>query len=545
MSEKVVHRNIPQLLVEAIWCQYTYIIWGRGTGKTEGASAPRAYHNFHALPKSNGFILCDTYSRIKGIILPAMMAAWENLGFIEDKHYWIGKMPPPKLDLPKPYRQPKQDSIKHYVSTYTGAGMYMFSQDRPGIGAGSRTHWGIIEEAKYVKKKQFDTETMPTMIAAPADSSWTKKVEYKSLMFVSDMPNKPSALWLLKGKDAMEQDIIDQILWLQKQIMQLNEKLETAAPSTAAKIVRQMEEKQHYLFDLRKGSTYFSTASTLDNIDAIGLDSIQHMLRTLSAFDFELSVLNKEVTRLEENFYSGFDEERHGYNMDNFDFLDSMKVTTTPQERTCEWDGDIQHKAPLDIACDYNNKINCVVTGQLRRDGKKYRALSSMYVKRPLLLEDCVDKWHKYYKHHQKFNKVVHYYYDNTAKGRKADTNVSFADKWVKRLTYHGWTVVRHYIGQGLDHESRKSFLDDFFAGRDTRLPQFELNLTNAASLQISMEGQGVRYVGINNDLKKDKRPEEDDNVPAEKAGHIAEAFDSLITGKFRSKTKTQTPYIQ
>lgn len=544
MARKRIHRNIPQLLVEAIWAQYTYVVWGRGTGKTEGVAAPRALHNFKALPKSNGFILGETYSQIKGRTLPAMMAAWEQYGFVEDKHYWVGKMPPSKLNLPKPYRSPKQDALKHYVSTLTGAGLYMFSQDRPGISNGARTHWGIIDEAKFINKVQFDQETMPTMIAAPPDKSFIKKPEYKSLLFLSDMPNKPKAMWLLKARDVMEQEFIEQILWLQKQIVTLQEKLEAAAESTKIKIIAKLAKLEGYLAELRIGTTYFSTATTLDNIHAIGLDSIQHMLRTLTVFDFELSVLNKEILKLEENFYSILDEDKHGYNMDNFAFLDNMKVTTKIPARTCEWDGDIQFKKALDIACDYNNKINSVVTGQSTRDERKYRFLSSIYVKRPFLLKDCVDKWHKYYKHHQKSCKVVNYYYDNTAIAKRADTNISFADQWVDRLTELGWIVVRHYIGQASEHESRKNFWDTLLSGTDARLPQFEFNKTNAASWQVSAENTGIRYMGAQKVLKKDKRPEEDINVPPERAPHIAEAGDTLIWGKFRAKTRAQKPFI-
>jgi hypothetical protein len=545
MSEKKIHRNIPQLLVELLWAQITICIWGRGTGKTEGPMAQRLFHNIHALPRSNGFILGETYSQIKGRTLPALMAAWEKLGFIEDKHYWIGKMPPPKLLIPKPYRYPRQEAMKHYISTYTGAGIYLFSQDRPGISNGARTHWGAVDEAKFINKKQFDEETIPTMIVAPPESNWVNKEEYRSLIFLSDMPDKPKASWLLKARDEMDMEIIEQIFWIQKEFQSIQQKLKTAAPSTASKLEARLRLLRGYLSQLRIGTTYFSTATTLDNIHAVGLDSIMHMIRTLSPANFDLSVLNKEREKVEENFYKLLDEDKHGYNMDNHSYIDTLRVEIgIKMDRDCRWDADIIPTKPLDIACDYNNKINCVVTGQMSRDAKEYRFLSSTYVLSPLLLEQCVKKWHEYYKHHQKCCKVVHYYYDNTAIAKRADTHVSFADKWVEGLTKLGWTVIRHYIGQASEHESRKNFFDTWFQGLDSRLPKFKFNKTNAASWQVSAELTGVRYVGADKVLKKDKRPEEDLNVPPEKAPHIAEAGDTLAWGKFKSKTGKNTPFV-
>lgn len=546
MSEIKLHRNLPQLLVEMMWCQYTTVIWGRGTGKTEGPAAQFAYHNIHELPRSNGFILGTTYSQIKGRTLPALQAAWEKLNFLEDKHYWVGKMPPKHLLIEKPYRVPKQDALRHYISTYTGTGIYMFSQDLPGISNGARTHWGLIDEAKFIDKAQFDQETIPTMIAAPPVKEWKLKEEYKSLMFLSDMPNKPKSNWLLKARDLMKPEIIEKIMWIQKELIPLMLKHHAANPGTKEKLNKRITELKGWLSNYRIGAHYFSTATTLDNIDAVGLDSIQHMLRTLSDFDLQLSVFNKEMLKLEENFYSILDEDKHGYNMDNHSFIDKLIVDyRRPPVRDCRWDADIVPRKALNIACDYNNKINCVITGQHSRDQKEFRFLSSLYVlSKEGLLKQCVQKWHLYYRYHQAYCKVVHYWYDNTAVGKRADTSVSFADQWVEELQRLGWIVVRHYIGQASTHEDRKNFIDTLLQGSDPRLPKFRFNKTNAASWQKSAELCGIRYVGANKKLEKDKRPEADPNVPPEQAPHLSEAGDTLLWGMFKSKTKKQDSYV-
>ncbi|MGI4870434.1 MAG: hypothetical protein ACRYFX_04560 [Janthinobacterium lividum] len=525
------HYNKPQLLVHLIMAQVIVCVWGRRTGKTEGPMADFTLRNVHAMPRSNGFLVGTTYEQLLTRTLPPLVAAWAKQGYYQDVHYWIRKFPPAQLKVPKAYRTPLK--ADHYIQWYNGSGIYLVSQDRPGTINGVSTQWGAGDEAKFLNVNKLREETLLTLSGCAEHFAHLSC--YLSLMFCSDMPTTSRGTWLLDYEAQMDKEAVQAILLVQQLRHQLLGELEdtTLSPKKRAKHEARVAELDEYLTELRKDLVYYSEATTLDNIHALGLAPIKQFKRTLNEVVFNSSVLNKKVLKVENGFYSLLSEDSHAYDATNYDYLDRLHIDyTNPAEADSRWDSDVNPLEPLDVALDYNNAINSLVVGQER--GQAYNCVNSLFVlgSDGLLLRDVVKKFCAYYKYHQ--NKVVNYFYDHTAVARSPTTNMSFADEVMQEFRAQSWIVVERYIGQSSSHHSRYYFWGMLFKG-DSRLPRWGYNRTRFAQAAASMQQAPVKRIG--EFFKKDKASERSNSgVPPEQATHLSEATDTLLWGRLRSR---------
>lgn len=534
---KEIHYNIPQLLYAIVQAQVSVLIWGRATGKSEGPGALFTINNIHAMPRSNGLLMGTSYEQILTRTLPPLIAGWERLGYRENEHFWVKKFAPDKLKINKAYRHPL--TADHYIQWYNGSGIYLVSQDRPGTINGVRSQWLLADEAKLLNKKKFDSEAIPTM--AGHAELFGHLSNYLSKLFMSDMPTQPSQNWLIDYEKQMDRATIELIIKAQAKIVELRAELQGIPAIEKGRKIRQINQLNNDINELRKGTVYFSEASAFDNIHVIGIDAIREFKRELSDWDFRTSIMNERNVRIENCFYAQLDPEKHGYYASNYSYIDSLPISyKNPSKKDCRWDADVSADVPLEIACDYNNAINAIVTGQ--ETGNQFKLLSSLYVKHPLLLNDCVEVWHNYYKYHQSKNKDIVYWYDSTAKKRSSRSDITDSDEWTMELTKRGWNVTRMDIGQLGSHKSRYLFFGRLFQ-MDERLPEFKYNRENCRAWERSCMLAGVIRRG--DDIEKDKRSERPDSgVPAEDSTHISEAADVLLYGKYRDRFGSDLTYI-
>jgi hypothetical protein len=525
------HYNKPQLLVHLVMSQIIVCVWGRRTGKTEGPMADFTLHNVFSMPRSNGFLVGTTYEQLLTRTLPPLVAAWARRGYHEGVHYWIRRFPPAQLKVPKAYRTPLK--ADHYIQWFNGSGIYLVSQDRPGTINGVSTQWGAGDEAKFLNVNKLREETLLTL-SGNAEHFGHMSC-YLSLMFCSDMPTTSRGTWLLDYEELMDKDSVQAILMVQQLRHQLLGELEDDSLSQRkrVKLEERVAELDEYLNELRKDLVYYSEATTLDNIHALGLAPIKQFKRTLNEVVFNSSVLNKKVLKVENGFYSLLSEDAHAYDAVNYNYLDGLKIDySTPLEPDSRHDADVNRQEPLDVALDYNNAINSLVVGQ--EYGGEYRCVNSLFVLGAdgLLLRDVVKKFCTYYKHHE--NKVVNYFFDHTAVARSASTNLSFADEVMQEFRAQGWIVVERNIGQSSSHHSRYLFWAMLFKG-DSRLPRWSYNRTRFAQAAVSMQQAPVKRIG--EFFKKDKSSERTNSgVKPEEATHLSEATDTLIWGRLRNK---------
>lgn len=532
----MVHYNVPQLMFHLIQAQTNVLVWGRATGKSEGPMAMFTRNNVLTMPRSNGFLLGTTYEQLLTRTLPPMIAGLEKLGFIQDIHFSVRKFLPDR-SIPRAYRYPQKPD--NYIHFFNGSGIYLVSQDRPGTINGVRTQWGAGDEARLLDYSRVQEEVMPTM-AGHADL-FAHLSNYLSTLYCSDMPRTSKARWLLEFEKEMDPKVVESIVILQVNLMKLNEELLNAAVYQVPKLKKEISKIEEDINTLRKGSVYFSLASTLDNIHTLGMDVIKNFIRILSDIELSISVLNEKILKVERNFYHLLNEDLHGYDMVNYAYVDGLEIDfRAPQDKDCRWDGDIDPTMPLDIAMDYNNAINSIVTGQYY-EGKELRFLSSLYVLHPQLLTDCIAKWHAYYQFHP--TKVVNYFYDHTAKEKRANSNEGFNDQVTDQLTRLGWQVNRIDLGQTPSHKYRYELWGKLFTGRDPRLPRFRYNRTNCAPWQISCEQCGIQQGS--EETRKDKRPEKDPSFPQEEAPHLSDAGDTLMWARIRDSVGRRTAFIE
>jgi hypothetical protein len=323
--------------------------------------------------------------------------------------------------------------------------------------------------------------------------------------------------------------------------------------------IRGSKSYQKRINALRCNTFAFYRASTLDNIDLLGVDYIAKMKRDLPPVVFAISILNMKKRHSSDGFYSRLDIENvHGYVPEACPAVqDAMhlkiastviggqQVTTdyaTPdfgelqKVKSCRLDGDLRPELPLHIAFDYNANINWVVVGQVYRSERVGRdalhVLSSMFTKNERKLRELVSDFNDYYKSHKKTNKVVYFYYDTTAKqkGYAISGQQDFKDVVIEELKRYGWDVCPIDMGRPMQHELKHKDINEGLAG--ITYPFILFNTENNEALIVAMENTGVQ-VGING-FRKDKSKEkyiETEIDPLQLRTDGTDAFDVLYLG--------------
>jgi hypothetical protein len=356
------------------------------------------------------------------------------------------------------------------------------------------------------------------------------------------MPQDSRGAWLFDYEKEMDQDCIALILKIQNYIIELQHKMPTLSVKAKKKIQNEINEFEKSLNELRKGLVYVSYASTLDNVHALGLNVIKTFKRSLSDFEFATSVLSRKINQVEKSFYPQLDDDKHGYDAGNHDYMDSLVLDFRKEvKKDCRWDADLIAGQPLDISLDYNAAINSVVIGQ--EQGQTFKLINALYVlgKDKLRLKDLCKELDRYYSPHKHICNVINYYYDHTAVGTDASRLYSFSDEVKQELAALGWVVNPIYIGQASSHHSRFLFWGQLLAEDNPKLPLFRYNRSNCAVAINSMNNAGV-IIGKGG-YQKDKKPERDPNVKPEDATHFSEATDTLLYGKYATRLRDQPEF--
>lgn len=478
-------------------------------------------HNIHSMPRSNGFFIGATYEQLLTRTLPPVIAGWEKLGYKMGLHFWVCKFPPEKWKVPRAYKTPLR--ADHYITWYNGSGIYLVSQDRPGTINGVETQWGGGDEAKFLNYEKLKEEALLTL-SGQADK-FSHLSNYLSMLLMSDMPTTSKGKWLLDFKDQMDEQTIQLIIACQLELLKLQKKLDTS--TKPSQVIGEIKKLQKDLHSLRKDTVYVSYASTFDNIHSLGMEPLKMFKRTLTEFVFRVSVCNDEILRIENSFYSSLDEDLHGDVMVNYAHVDSLEIDyRTPALKDCRWDSDINLSMPLALAADYNNAINCCVTGQ--KILQRVRFLSSMYVLNPEMIDALIDKWHQYYQYHPV--KTVKYFYDSTAEWGTYKSNMTAAQEWKQGLEKRGWRVIMIDIGHPPEHQEKHILWVKILKRLDPRLPVFIFNRENCKDWQLSCQLAGV--IETAKGIKKDKGPEKKpDQYAPQEATHLSDAGDTLLWG--------------
>jgi hypothetical protein len=516
------HYNRPQLRAMAVRANVGIHIWGRGTGKTEGLIAPHIKDCVDAMPRSHGILVGPSYAKILENTLPGAKKGWESMGLIEGRDFWIRRMPPAKLNVPKPIVGPLIPD--HCIFWRNGTVISLVSQDRPNSANGKTAHFVVGDEGKLLNKPDLDSSVLMTN---RGDERHFRDIpELHSTLFCSDMPTDKRGSWMLDEEKHFDPKRIEIILAIKQEMFNLEQEFMVATPSRRATIQAQYKHWQKEWNILRANTMHFSEASTLENLEGFGMKNIARLKRSLPDFIYSTAILNKRPFSGELTFYPDL-RDHHFYDKWDYSFIDSLELWTPFTD--CRRDADCDKDAPLFLSFDYGANINTSATGQLE-DGT-LRVINAQYAKLPRRLKDLLQDWTDYYKYHR--DKFVYYIYDHTALGTDAVRDLSYYETVMEHLYKEGWTVEPIYLHHTPSYQYRFELAGNVMRG----LPGFfevAINRNNCEFLKVSLTQTNLKprsQRGKGEDFEKDKGDERDKTMDQRETTHFSDAFDNLLCG--------------
>lgn len=444
------------------------LIAGRGLGKTT-VLALECLNRVLYLPKSRGIFVGLTYAQIQTKTIPPIIRMWAEMGYYPGIHYVIGKRPPDGFK--SPYQSPI--NFKNIISWWNGSIIELGSFDRKDHLRGGSNDWIIVDEAGLIDKKRYNTEVLPTLRGS--DFRLNGKEGHLSQIFVSSMP------WLSKGK------------WL----------LDYEAESKA------FPDKIYYL----EGTSWHNRFILTDAV-------ILNWQKEMGPLFFGVECMNSRKTNVGNKFYPRLKEDLHYYSDSfNYEYLDTIQYEADfkPDSRQ---DADCNPDLPLDVTFDFGS-FNCLIVGQ--EHWPEYRELNEFHTKNDEILEDIIDAFCDYYRHHK--SRRVYVYGDKSGNSRQANSRLTLLEAIRSRLRDNGWTPIQGAVRQ-ISHYDRHLFFNRVFSEDEVLLPRVRINQNHCKSLIISLENAGMK------DDKKDKSSERS-NIPQQHATHYSDAFDYKLYVKY------------
>ena len=395
---------------------------------------------------------------------------------------------------------------------------------------------------------QVVSDDLKQRIRAVAASVEAREGGFRIIPRQYQVDNKHTIEMLLSYKLISEDDA--ELLFDYKYLITQDEHFEMMA-------IRGSKKYQKHINALRCASFYFVRASSLDNVDILGESYIRQMRLALPPLVFAVSILNIRPKKSGEGFYCNFDPDRHTYIDDDCPAIDKSYAikqgkqmvggTLYPTEyespdfdylsnvKDCTLDGDLNTNLPLEVALDYNNLINWIVVGQLKKVNgiETLNVINSMYVKNGQMIQDLIRDFARYYAPHFKKNPQVNYYYSHTAKFKLHGISMlDIKDTVIQEMQKHHIDVRPIDEGQAPRHEQKYQDINSAFAGYSW--PAILFNAQNNEALLAAIEQCDVQ-IGYNG-FRKDKSGEKmsvdaEDATPEELRTDGTDAFDELYMG--------------
>lgn len=518
-NSKTTYLNRAQQEALAVAANTEVDICARRFGKSFGIVSRRIKRNVQWMPGSTGAFVASSFKQARTRTLPAALSGLRDAGFQEGLHYVIGKRPPARLG----YKQPlvPVQNFDDVVTFYNGTQMVIISQDVKMSSNSLTLDWVIGDEAKGLDFEKLKDETFPAnggTMRFFSDCPW-----HHSVLFVSDMPVLKSARWLLNYREKATPDIIEAIKGLLYQRWQL-----THSDNPGKQAKDRILRIDAMLAQLQRVAVSYNEWSIFENIDVVGLNYVKQMKRDLPPLVFQTSILSRRIDRLQDGFYPNFRDSIHTYINNNNRPLEDAGYNIEPgTDYGCLLDGDLDLKAPISIAFDYNANINWLVAGQ--RNGSVLRILKSFYVKYERKLRELVDDFCHYYRAH--LCKQVIFYYDSTALGSNyAVSDDDFKSVICEQFTKNGWIVDAQFIGRPLPHNQKYSIINDGFKGAKHLMPMFNRENNEALLTAITMAEVNISPLGFHKNKSGEKLAESEDD-PLEFRTDGTDAFDTLFLG--------------
>lgn len=518
----------------AIGAHDEVIIAARGTGKSEGIDARFILRNVWEMPGSLGALISPSYAKAWSNTLPAICKALSEWGYVQNIHYVVGHKAPASMGYRDPVRPLTGEGWANAFHFWNGTVMVILSFSQSMSANSMSIDWIIGPEAKFLNYDKIKTEVNP---ANRGNVQYFGHCpHHHSTCYSSDMPTSGVGRWLLDKVNEMNNDHINLIRTLYKELMEYKRKpLTEHVQKKISRLQKDLDLARRYQPPVRpeagkqrEYTLFYGEYDIFDNLEVVGEDYIWQMKRDSPALVWRTAFLNERIFKIANGFYSALDENVHFYTPSDNGRLSALGSDWNRLEKSgCLGDGDLDFNAPLHIAFDANASICTAVVGQ--KDEGTLRVLKSFYVKTPSKLTDLVKRVADYYR--PKLNKEIIVYYDHTFTWENATSTESYADTIERTFIAEGYQVNMVYVGQAPKHDWKHLMIDRSLKG-DPDFLWIQFNLYNNEFLKIAMEQAGIRQG--RNGFEKDKSVESTEDTadnPDEYKTHVTDAFDTLWYG--------------
>lgn len=494
--------NLPQITARLVNANETWMLVGRGGGKTVGGIAPFLVNNVYALPRSSAGIFGLSFEHLDANTMPPIVKALADLDYHEDVHFVYGKRPPDSW--PKPYIPVL--NFKQAIIWNNGTSIQKVSLKRKASANALSLQWGIFDEVKFMQPQQLYDEIFP--IFRGNEKYFSHKSEYLSKFFATDKKMEYAKIkWILDKRHENNWQLINTVITLQ---LDLNKKIMEHEGSTGNKKTRlskEIKELKVMLNALRKNLVYVCEASALENIHFLGGEKwLKDKLRnTKNTYDFEITYLNKDPDAAEVLYYPDFKEDYHGYNNNK----------------------DIDTNLPFIIAADYQHSISPICVTQINDLVYGYKCLNfvdEVFTMAPKGLTDAVNLFCKRYTNHQR--KKVYYVHDHTAIGKRNDAD-SFDEIVIKSFKKNGWKVSDIYMGDAPDQSVKYEQIKKILKEGETGMLRVRANINRCKHTILSLKNaEAITKYGK---TQKNKTDEKDKDIDQSITTHFSDTFDQLL----------------
>lgn len=525
--------NKPQIEVNLVDANEIAVVAGRGTGKSAGMLSHRFHRCLSLMPRSSGVNVAQSYMQLLDRTLPPIFQRWQEMGLQRDVDFWVRRFPPKNIGLKMPYVCPEtaDHSVFLRVNRYDVSVMRLVSQDRPGSSNGMSIDWIGGDETKLLNKVKLDSELLPTN---RGNERYFRDCHlHHSIIYTTDMPTSPEAKWIHAYEDDMDKEAVELVLAIEAELFQIRAKAGDRGHFTRQETYK-VDFLQRELSKIRRGLVYYKEASTLDNIDVLGLDFIKKLKRTLPEFVFRTSVLNERPANVENTFYPDL-KDRNFYDAIDYSIVDGQKESVYGKGKLndCRKDLDLNKAMPIEAALDVGGRINTLSCGQ--ESEMTISILNAMDVLNPKKISDLAKEFAAYYQHYSRKELIL--YYDHTHVPQNPVSDKNPIDEFVDALTKLGWRVTPFNVGVTPSYYNRYHLWSILLRGRayrDGEFYQVQLNRENTKVLRTAMEQTSFSLKGKTG-FEKDKSLERK-NVDQREAPHYTDSADILVYGMIKRR---------
>lgn len=491
--------------IQLVKPQNLYVIAGRATSKSMDILASRTLDIVRSMPRAKFALTADTYVNLRTNILPQLIAGWELQGIYEGRDFVVGDEP--YTAWVKPIFRAQM--FKHTLHFKNGCSFIFKSLDRPSINAGDSFSHMFGDEAKYMKKDRI-RKALP---AIRGDKHFYPSHYFGGQTFTTDMPNLHTGKeddWILDMEPRMNKQQIRMIAEAAyvAQDLELNlfELIQSGAEGKRIKnLQRQLDRWKKDLAMIREGSTMFLIASTLVNIERLGMEYLTAQYESLGREELKSAILSFKP-QLEKGamFYPNLSAKN--FFIDGFDYklLDDIGYSNIDSNSLKYLRAD----QPLEAGYDHGRMVSLVV-GQTH--GRIRRALKNFYQLPPSHIRELADDFIAFFKSHRV--KVLKLWVDRATfnyKDINADVASQLKHDIEKDITgaNTGWVVEIMNYGQGnIHHDEEYRLMKIMMEGRDERFCKIEIDEYNCPELKASLEMAPLTQDSRGR-LKKDKSSE-------------------------------------